>query len=1083
MLSRYASSVFLLLTVSLSVSLQGLGTTAHDGSFSIDIQESAGIYRRGEPTQVSLPFAAGALESQEGIEITDAAGVAIPAQYEVLARWDDGSIRWLLARFVVDIPAHEDILLTVRSCSDSTTIPEENLVRERAGGLQVDTGAIRAELGLDHRESFWITDREGVELLAERPELIVYSPMGQEHRCGPPQTVEVEVNGPLYASVFVAGPMQSGDARFANLFRYETRLHFWRGSPCVLAEQTVIAAGDDRDGIVVVDGIVLGFESAHEFSECVFAGEDETYAALLRDGEQLRLKQDCAYWHECTRGPDSEIEPVKYVVLESDFGFDVSSASGKPVFEGEKSAGWLWAGDSERSIGVAVRDFWEEGPKALEIGADGSLTVECYARWRSQPGESRPQRVRTPDYSKDPRLDAWAAAINEDAEKGMRLWLEESQYPGPVRRGPFRFGWGRAKTTDVFYLFGRTENREEQIETLAAQRYPLIPVVDAGYLASTKALPFVELAACDSALPVFEEGLLAMFENWKKHATRYGYLHFGDDQCAWGYNRTVPSTTDDQEYDTVQCLTMQFGRTGIAEYLRWANICARHFLDVDQTHPDGLLRYHGYDASGDYHEEGLSIDMGGHPYIGGIVNHFMLTGDRRSLRGIQRLARALEKYGENAQELVMTTDGRSLSRAGICLAAIYDLTRDPKHLAPVKRMVDAINDLADCTPNELRGQPPYRMWWFNHSEMSYHIRELLVRYHAATGDARTLRILEKSLDTYIDDLWDSEHEAWRGWLGAPHDFNMPYEHPVARKGRSMYTQTGYAAAEKGISFAYMARASGNNEYLVPFLDHLGDLGSEYAKHYGNRQFARRQLWSLPFVSMLPTNWRNDRDRIVQREVFRASLKESDELSARTPTGSVKGSIHGEALWKESRFGRVLRTYGSSHVSFPAPEDILRKPGTVSFWVRKDEAHWDRKPWPWYGELRGLLYIGSDARETNALDLMMLKENLWVRLYDDRAWEMVAIESATPGWASGQWQHIAVVWNRFDLTLYINGQQAGHDDRFSLPNGGQTTIHLGWRPTNRYGQADYHDLRLFRAALPASRVQRIYEESLSTPRTP
>ena len=82
----------------------------------------------------------------------------------------------------------------------------------------------------------------------------------------------------------------------------------------------------------------------------------------------------------------------------------------------------------------------------------------------------------------------------------------------------------------------------------------LVPVVDPRYLASTRALPFVWLAASESGLPVFERGLLDMFDNWTKHATRYGFLHFGDDQCAFGYNKTVPATTDDQEYDTTQCL-------------------------------------------------------------------------------------------------------------------------------------------------------------------------------------------------------------------------------------------------------------------------------------------------------------------------------------------------------------------------------------------------------------------------------------------------------------------------------------------------------------------------------------------------
>jgi len=377
--------------------------------------------------------------------------------------------------------------------------------------------------------------------------------------------------------------------------------------------------------------------------------------------------------------------------------------------------------------------------------------------------------------------------------------------------------------------------------------------------------------------------------------------------------------------------------------------------------------------------------------------------------------------------------------------------------------------------NDLKGQPPFHLWWINHNEMCYHVRELLVRYHAASGDRRALATLRKALDRYIHDLWDSQKTAWRGMFGAPFDFNMQYEHAVPREPRRG-TATELATAELGMPFAYLAGVTGHDFYLAPILESMDNLGRDYAKRYGNRQFARRQLWALPLVSMLPRNWRAERDSIVQREVFRASLKKGDGLAAWTPAGQVKGDVRGEVRWADSPFGEVLRTYRNSFVTFPAPKDILEMPGTVSFWVRRDAARWDRKPWPWYGALRGLLYIGSDARETNALDLMMLKNDLWTRLYDHRAWEMVAIKSPSAPWEKGQWHHIAVVWNRFDVTVYVNGEQVGHDDRFALPSGGQTTIYLGWRPTNRYGQADYYDLRVFRTALSADRIRRIYKSA-------
>ena len=207
------------------------------------------------------------------------------------------------------------------------------------------------------------------------------------------------------------------------------------------------------------------------------------------------------------------------------------------------------------------------------------------------------------------------------------------------------------------------------------------------------------------------------------------------------------------------------------------------------------------------------------------------------------------------------------------------------------------------------------------------------------------------------------------------------------------------------------------------------------------------------------------------------LTVDDELNAWTPEGPVAGAAHGETMWSDSPFGEVLRTLGASFVSFPAPENVLELPGTVSFWVRKDEATLERRPWAWYGEYRALLHIGSEERETNALDVMMRDDVLWVRLYDHRGWESAAIAAPSPHWSEGEWHHIAVVWNRFNLTVYVNAVEVGSESRMALPNGGQTTLWLGWRPTNPYGQASYHDLRVFRTPLPERRIKLLYESQL------
>ena len=244
MTSHHVSKFLLtLLVLSLFATNQAAKAQDSDSAFTVTIHEEAGIPRRSEPTKVSLPFAAGELDDEKNVALFDVNGNLVPTQFEVLARWTDDSIRWLLAHFLADVPAHGQVNLTIRRGSGSSRAKGEDLVREQGENYLVDTGVIRVEVGPAQRDGFWVTDDEGQPLLTQRPQLVVYSPTGTEYRSAPPDQVELEVNGPGYASMFLAGPMRSKDSKYDKVLRWETRLHFWKGLAQVLAEHTLVAMG------------------------------------------------------------------------------------------------------------------------------------------------------------------------------------------------------------------------------------------------------------------------------------------------------------------------------------------------------------------------------------------------------------------------------------------------------------------------------------------------------------------------------------------------------------------------------------------------------------------------------------------------------------------------------------------------------------------------------------------------------------------------------------------------------------------------------------------------------------------------
>ena len=69
----------------------------------LTVEEPAGAARQAWPVTSGIPFAEGELKDPQAVALLGDDGKRGPLQTEVLARWPDGSIRWLLADFQVDL--------------------------------------------------------------------------------------------------------------------------------------------------------------------------------------------------------------------------------------------------------------------------------------------------------------------------------------------------------------------------------------------------------------------------------------------------------------------------------------------------------------------------------------------------------------------------------------------------------------------------------------------------------------------------------------------------------------------------------------------------------------------------------------------------------------------------------------------------------------------------------------------------------------------------------------------------------------------------------------------------------------------
>ena len=137
MLTAILTVVLLLLTV----------CSATAATVKITVDEPSGVARKGWPVTSGVPLAEGALPEGAAVALYSADGGPIPLQTEVLARWPDGSARWLLLDFQLDLTARERKVFSLRCGAGVTpmTVDDPVTFRRADEAVFVETGPMRVK--------------------------------------------------------------------------------------------------------------------------------------------------------------------------------------------------------------------------------------------------------------------------------------------------------------------------------------------------------------------------------------------------------------------------------------------------------------------------------------------------------------------------------------------------------------------------------------------------------------------------------------------------------------------------------------------------------------------------------------------------------------------------------------------------------------------------------------------------------------------------------------------------------------------------------------------------------------------------
>jgi len=730
-------------------------TTAAE--IKMTVQEPSGVQRSRWPVTSGVPLARGALKDAGTVRLVSADGRELPLQSEALARWPDGSVKWLLLDFQVDLAAGEKKSFRLQSAPGAKPAAPRTPVRVAAEdkGAVIETGPMRLRLSAERfrlLDAVWL-DVNGDGRFSEEERvtgsegagIVLTTPDGSSFRAdGSKAKLSIEQAGPLRGCVLVEGKHASAGR---DMFRYVVRIHAFAGRPMLRIHYTFI---NDYQGELMakIDSL-----------EMVFSLPEKAAAGCLLDGKRLPA------------GRLFQVDEQHYQI------------DGKPA--GKRAPGWAALGGKRAGLAVGLREFWQNWPKSIE----------------QSPG----------------RL---ALGICPQFDKGLydgKPLEEECKLYYNLRDGVHTLKVGVARTHELWATFFAGPPEPGKLSPFfQAAEEPLLATCEPAYVCSTEAAGRIPPADPQKyfGYDAWLSRALDTHLKRREKAREYGMLNYGD----WYGERRV--NWGNLEYDLAHGLFLQYLRTGDRRFFRRAEQAARHHIDVDVIHATGPhskrctvgeIWAHSVGHTGGYYldaplpvsntyQRGWNQNVG-HVWVAGDLDYYHLTGDRRARDVAAQIADTMAsqcptRYGDHI---------RALGWPMILVLAAYEATGEQKYLDAATKNWEVLKKHIDWQRGWVvrlaKGHclHPDRRCEGNVPFMEGLTCCALARYHRITGQPEVLRAISVGIDQMIRECWQEDVKTFR-YTACPLSSKTPY---------SLLLLSAEA-------LAYEAALTGNKEHLRIF---------------------------------------------------------------------------------------------------------------------------------------------------------------------------------------------------------------------------------------------------------------------------
>lgn len=625
----------------------------------IVVEERNGWRRFNEPVSVGIPFPKGAVFDPECLSLADQNDQLFPLQAEALARWSDGSLKWVLLDFLANVePLRTSTYKLLCDQANGTRTSHDNpVVTHTSDAIEVCTGRCKFVLNVRTFKPFERVVIDGQDVITPAGSGLKFVDDTGETYQANITNIRVKTRGPVRTTLYVEGRFDSANKpAYAAFF---SRVSFFANSSLVGVTFTVHnpQAAEHPGGLWDLgDQGSIYFQHLSMDVELALASTrmvdwtthlDESVRSHPRAGfEVVQNSSGGINWNGA-----NHVNRFGKVTTEFK-GYRVT-VDGAEVMRGDRATPVVVLSDGMRAVAAAHENFWQNFPKAI-AARENRLCLDWF-----------------------PRL---ANDVHE-------------------------LQGGEQKTHSAFVKF---DVGQGQVLDLAWANNRLVPRTTPEWYACSGAIPYVMTSKTQghtaNALTKAEQLVLNAVEgshtffHRREAIDEYGWRHFGDlyaDHEAVRHEGATPLVAHyNNQYDVIYGAIIQYLRTGDTRWFALMSDLAKHVIDIDIYHTEndrpafngGMFWHteHYSDAATCTHRTFSRSNVGArdvrscgggpsneHNYTTGLLYYFFLTGDLAAKDAVEGLADWVINMDAGSRNLVSFVDRRSTGLASSTVSRDY----------------------------------------------------------------------------------------------------------------------------------------------------------------------------------------------------------------------------------------------------------------------------------------------------------------------------------------------------------------------------------------------------------------------------